>query len=81
MTYINISYVAENENIDRDTVINAIKALDISEDAKYETYEAIYNVRPYGVMLDDKGAEDAINLKRVLRRLGIPHRQSETQER
>ena len=81
MTYINISYVAENENIDRDTVINAIRALDISEDAKYETYQAIYNVRPYGVMLDDKGAEDAINLKRVLRRLGIPHRQSETQER
>jgi len=81
MTYINISYVAENENIDRDTVIKAIQSLDISEDAKYETFEAIYNVRPYGVMLDDKGAEDAINLKRVLRRLGIPHRQSETQER
>ncbi|MDQ3042014.1 MAG: hypothetical protein M3R11_06495 [Acidobacteriota bacterium] len=81
MTYINISYVAENENIDRDTVIKAIQSLDISEDAKYETYEAIYNVRPYGVMLDDKGAEDAINLKRVLRKLGIPHRQSETQER
>ena len=81
MTYINISYVAENENIDRDTVIKAIQSLDISEDAKYETFEAIYNVRPYGVMLDDKGAEDAINLKRVLRKLGIPHRQSETQER
>lgn len=81
MTYINISYVAENENIDRETVINAIRSLDISEDAKYETYEAIYNERPYGVLLDDKGADDAINLKRVLRRLGIPHRQSETQER
>lgn len=81
MTYINISYVAENENIDRDTVINAIRSLDISEDAKYETYQAIYNVRPYGVLLDDKGEDDAINLKRVLRRLGIPHRQSETQER
>jgi len=81
MTYINISYVAENENIDRDTVINAIRSLDISEDAKYETYEAIYNVRPYGVLLDDKGADDAINLKRVLRRLGIPHRQSETPEK
>ena len=81
MTYINISYVAENENIDRDTVINAIRSLDISEDAKHETYQAIYNVRPYGVLLDDKGEDDAINLKRVLRRLGIPHRQSETQER
>ena len=81
MTYINISYVAENEHIDRDTVINAIRSLDISEDAKYETYQAIYNLRPYGVMLDDKGADDALNLKRVLRRLGIPHRQSETQER
>lgn len=81
MTYINISYVAENENIDRDTVINAIRSLDISEDAKYETYEAIYNVRPYGVLLDDKGADDAINLKRVLRRLGIPHRQSEMPEK
>ena len=81
MTYINISYVAENENIDRETVINAIRSLDISEDAKYETYEAIYNVRPYGVLLDDKGAEDAINLKTVLRRLGIPHRQSETPEK
>jgi len=80
MTYINISYVAENENIDRDTVINAIRSLEISEDAKYQTYEAIYNVRPHGVLLDDKGADEALNLKRVLRKLGIPHRQSETGE-
>lgn len=78
MTYINISYVAANDDIDPETVINAIRSLDISEDAKYETYQAIYNARPLGVLLDDKrGEDDALNLKRVLRRLGIPHRQSD----
>lgn len=78
MTYINISYIAANENIDRETVLKAIQSLDISEEAKQETYQAIYNARPLGVLLDGKGGEDdALNLKRVLRRLGIPHRQSD----
>lgn len=77
MVFINISYVAENKSIDRETVINAIRSLDISEDAKYETYEAIYNVRPYGVSLDENKGDQVAQLKRVLRKLGIPHRQSD----
>lgn len=78
MTYINISYIAANDHIDRDTVIDALRALDISENQKHETFQAIYNLRPEGVSFDDSKAEDDANsLKKVLRKLGIPHRQSD----
>jgi len=75
MTYINIPYVASNNSIDKETVISAIRSLDISEDAKYETFEAIYNARPAGVSFG--ALDEALLLGRALRKLGIPHRHSE----
>ncbi len=78
MVYIKIPYVASNDSIDKDTVINAIRALDISEDAKYQAYEAIYNKVPEGVSFADEGMGESYLLERMLRRLGIPHRQSKS---
>jgi len=77
MVYINIPYVASNDSIDKETVISAIRALDISEDAKHQAYEAIYNKVPTGVSFADAGMGESYLLERMLRRLGIPHRQSE----
>ncbi len=78
MVYINIPYVASNDSIDKDTVINAIRGLDISEDAKHQAYEAIYNKVPLGVSFADEGMGESYLLERMLRRLGIPHRQSKS---
>jgi hypothetical protein len=78
MVYINIPYVVSNDSIDKDTMINAIRALDISEDAKYQAYEAIYNNVPTGVSFADEGMGESYLLERMLRRLGIPHRQSKS---
>lgn len=78
MVYINIPYVASNDSIDKDTVIKAIGALEISEDAKYQAYEAIYNKVPAGVSFADEGMGESYLLERMLRRLGIPHRQSKS---
>lgn len=55
--------------------------MNISEDAKYETFEAIYNVQPDGVMLDDNEPEEIMNFQRFLRRYRIPHHQLETSKR
>jgi hypothetical protein len=76
MVYIKIPYVASNNSIDKDTVIKAIQSLDINEDAKYLAYEAIYNKVPEGVSFEDEGMGESYQLERMLRRLGIPHRQS-----
>ncbi|MCY7347535.1 MAG: hypothetical protein LH614_15125 [Pyrinomonadaceae bacterium] len=76
MVFINIPYVASNDSIDKETVISAIRALDISEDAKHQAYEAIYNKTPTGVSFADEGMGESYQLERMLRRLGIPHRQS-----
>jgi hypothetical protein len=75
MSYISIPYVASNNSIDKETVINTIKFLEISEDAKYKTFEAIYNACPAGVSFN--ALDEALLLGRALRRLGIPHRHSE----
>ncbi len=76
MTFIKIPYVASNDAIDKQTVINGIRALNISENAKYETFEAIYNAQPDGVLLDDNDPEEILNLERFLRRYRIPHHQT-----
>lgn len=75
MTFIKIPYVASNEAIDRETIISGIRALNISEDAKYNTFEAIYNVVPDGVLMDDNEPEAIMNLERFLRRYRIPYHQ------
>ena len=81
MTFIKIPYTASNDSIDKDTIISGIRALNISEDAKYETFEAIYNVQPDGVMLDDNEPEEIMNFQRFLRRYRIPHHQLEISKR
>ncbi len=75
MTFIKIPYNASNDSIDKQTIISGIKALNISEDAKYETFEAIYNVRPEGVLMDDNEPDEIMNLERFLRRYRIPYHQ------
>lgn len=74
MVYVNIPYVAENDRIDPLLVGKELGVLDISEDAKYEAFDAIYNKRPRGVNFTD--LVEASLLQRALYRLGIPYRQS-----
>ncbi len=76
MTFIKIPYTASNDSIDRQTIISGIRDLNISEDAKYETFEAIYNASPAGVLMDDNAPDEILNLERFLRRYRIPHHQS-----
>lgn len=78
MTYIKIPYNPSNDSIDKQTIISGIKDLNISEDAKYETFEAIYNIQPEGVLMDDNEPDEIMNLERFLRRYRIPHHQSKT---
>jgi hypothetical protein len=80
MVFINIPFVDENKNIDTDVVKKALDSLDISEDAKYEAFQAIYNRKPRGVPFDDKDLTKAISLEKALAKLGIPYRQSEISE-
>jgi hypothetical protein len=78
MVYINIPYVPENDTIDKDFAVEQIQALTISDEAKWEAYKAIYNLHPRGVEFED--AAEALELEIVLKKLGVPYRQSEASE-
>jgi hypothetical protein len=52
--------------------------LDINAEAKLNAYEAVYNLNPRGVNFESKDIAEAIMLQDVLRKLGIPHMQSES---
>lgn len=78
MVYINIPYVPENKKISRDLVEKELQALEISDDAKWNVFEAIYNLHPRGVSFAD--LKEAFQLEKVLSRLGVPYRQSEESE-
>lgn len=78
MTFIKIPYTSSNDSIDKQTIISGIRALNISEDAKYNTFEAIYNVSPDGVLMDDNEPDEIMNLERFLRRYRIPYHQLKT---
>ncbi len=80
MVFINIPFVNENKIIDTAIVKKALDSLDISEDAKYEAFQAIYNRKPRGVQFDDKDLNKAVSLENALAKLGIPYRQSEISE-
>ncbi|HEY0658576.1 MAG TPA: hypothetical protein VGD05_08880 [Pyrinomonadaceae bacterium] len=80
MVFINIPYVVENKNIDTEIVIKALKSLDISEDERYEAFQAIYNRKPRGVRFSDGDTNKASQLENVLSKLGIPYRQTEESE-
>ena len=78
MVYVNIPYVAENDLIDPSLVGKELSVLNISEVAKHEAFEAIYNTRPRGVNFTD--LVEASLLQRALYRLGVPYRQSNESE-
>ena len=78
MVYINIPYVPENDTIDKDFAVEQIQALTISDEAKWEAYKAIYNLHPRGVEFEDPA--EALELEIVLKKLGVPYRQSEASE-
>ena len=80
MVFINIPFVNENKIIDTAIVKKTLDSLDISEDAKYEAFQAIYNRKPRGVQFDDKDLNKAVSLENALAKLGIPYRQSEISE-
>ena len=78
MVYINIPYVVENDRIDRALTAKELQILNISETAKHDAFEAIYNKRPRGVDLDDR--TQAAALQDLLSRLGVPYRQTNESE-
>ncbi len=80
MVFINIPFVVENKNIDTEIVIKALKSLDISENARYEAFQSIYNRRPRGVLFAEGDLDKAVLLENALRKLGIPYRQTEESE-
>lgn len=80
MVFINIPFVPENKNLDADLVAKELSALNISEDAKYETFQAIFNMKPRGVEFEDKDLKEVKQLENILSKLGIPYRQSEESE-
>lgn len=80
MVFINIPFVNENKIIKVDVVKRALDSLDISEDAKYEAFQAIYNRKPRGVQFDAKDLNKAVLLENALAKLGIPYRQSDAPE-
>ena len=80
MVFINIPFVNENKIIDTAIVKKTLDSLDISEDAKHEAFQAIYNRKPRGVQFDDKDLNKAVSLENALAKLGIPYRQSEISE-
>ena len=80
MVYINIPYVPENNTIDKDYVKREIQALDISDEAKWETYKAIYYLHPRGVEFADEDLKQALQVEALLSKLGVPYRQTENPE-
>jgi hypothetical protein len=74
MVFVNIPYVVENDRIDPSIVTKELKLLNISEAAKHDAFAAIYNKRPRGVNFED--VSQALELQKVLYRLGVPYRQT-----
>lgn len=79
MVYIDIPYVPENNRIDKDLVKKELQLLNISDEAKSNVYDAIYNLKPRGVSFGDN-LKEASTLQNILSRLSIPYRQTEDTE-
>jgi hypothetical protein len=78
MVFVNIPYVIENDRLDPSVVGKELEVLSISERAKHDAFAAIYNKRPRGVDFDDPS--QALQLEKVLYRLGVPYRPSSESE-
>jgi hypothetical protein len=74
MVFVNIPYVRENDRLDPKVVGQELALLSISEDAKFDAFAAIYHKRPRGVGFAE--LNDALQLEKVLYRLGVPYRQT-----
>lgn len=72
MVYVNIPYVPENDRIEAYLAQRELAALNISEAAKHEAFEAIYKKRPRGVEFSNPA--HAVSLGNALHRLGVPYR-------
>jgi hypothetical protein len=80
MVYINIPFTVENNRIDKDVAKRELEILDISSEAKYEAFEAIYNRTTRGVNFALHQTKEVLLLENALYRLGVPYRQSEKSE-
>jgi hypothetical protein len=80
MVYINIPFVVENNRIDKDFARRELQDLEISNEAKYEAFEAIYNRTTRGVNFALHQIKEALLLENALYRLGVPYRQSKETE-
>lgn len=80
MVYINIPFAVENNRIDKDVAKRELEILDISIDAKFEAFEAIYNRSTRGVNFAKQDIKQAALLENALYRLGVPYKQSEKSE-
>ena len=74
MVYINIPYVSENEKIDRQLFIKELSLAEISEEARFEAYEAVYNRLPRGVNFEFSDTDQVRELLSVLLRMRIAYR-------
>lgn len=77
MLYLEIPYIPENSRVNKASAQNEIQILNISNEAKADVFEAIYNRYPRGVNFEDKDLEQVLLLENALRRLGIPYRQTQ----
>lgn len=80
MLFMDIPYVVENKRIDKEKVQKELAALDINETVRTETFAAIYNLKPRGVLFENKDLRQAQMLERVLSKLGVPYRLAEVSE-
>jgi hypothetical protein len=78
MVYINIPFSPENNRIEKDLTKKEIQLLGINDSAKQSAFAAIYNLKPRGVNFESSA--EANLLEGVLRKLGIPFRQTEESE-
>ena len=74
MVYINSPYFFENERIDRQAFIKELEHAEISEDARFTAYEAVYNRLPRGVNFEFSETDQARELLTVLHRMRIAYR-------
>ena len=80
MVFINIPFVEENKRINKDLAKKELDTAQINSEAKLTAFEAIFNRLPRGVEFDNSKLSEAVALQRILERLGVPYRQSESSE-
>lgn len=80
MLFLDIPYVVENNRIEKEKVQRELALLEIDEKARNEAFAAVYNMRPRGVLFENKDLRQAQMLEKVFSKLGIPYRLAEVSE-